>query len=519
MDFTRPGPPIPIACSAKQMQMSTLPSGFLPHLLRKSSTLEPAQLNGNLNCSLDQSHPTSLPDSAHKANELRVEHILESMPEVPPRNYTPPPSDNEEPLIPPRQDDYLMMEDKSKMPDLQSHVLDIKVPPHSHPEGSSPMPVQVQAANHEKPVSKSLPPVSSSDIPPPKPARRLRADTDVFSPQHCHIGVSAVRAVSSKKSVETEADTSSKAGTHQRRPPPKPPVVMSSVSESPPISQPTQVVRSCPASSQAGKHGPTSSGSPSPSLSAAQPKSGTADPTGPPKPPRAMPMLASVDGLASSTRVCYKGDFLVGPLSQGTPVTHQMDDSPALPLKPQLHGKTQPSTSSKAPFPSMLDGSSIQTSSKPVLRPKPPPPPLPPKSPHVRSLSPWLPRPHSAGADVSQDLLSRSTNDLSRISPVPPSSSPQPPASLRARGVTSCTPPLRATERAPPMANQRVLVTRPSLPPKPTLHWQSPPDERRSAILSTVEAKLQEECISLSEEPFSRVVRDICWRRGMSMME
>ena len=518
-DITRQGPPIPIACSAKQM--STLPSGFSPLHLRKSPTLdnsllEPAQLNGNLNCCLDQPHPASLLDSAHKANKVRVEPILENMPEVPPRNYTPPPSDNEEPLVPSRQDDYLVMEDDGKMSDLQSHALDIKVPPHSQPEGSSPITMPVQAANHEKPASKSLPPVSSNDIPPPKPARRLRASTNFSSPQHCRIGVGAVRGVSSK-GVETEADTSSKAATHRRRPPPKPPVVINSVSEYP-IAQQTQVVRSFPASSQASKNGSTSSRSPSPSLSAARPKSGTADPTGPPKPPRAMPMSASVDNIASSTCVCYKGDSLVGPLSQGTPVTQQMDYSPALPLKPRLRGMTQPSTSSKAPFHPMLDASSIQTSSKPVLRPKPPPPPLPPKSAHVRSLSPWLPRPHSAGAAVSQDLLSRSTNDLSRISPVPRSSSPQPPASLRARCVTSCTPPLRATERALATANQGGLVTRPSIPPKPTLHWKSPPDEKRTAIISIVEAKVQEENISLSEEPFSRAVRDVCWRWDMSMM-
>lgn len=519
-NIARQGPPIPTVCSAKQM--STLPSGFSPLHLRKSPTLdnsllEPAQLNGNLNCCLDQPHPTSLPESTHKANKVRVEPILESMPEVPPRNYTPPPSDNEEPLVPPRQDDYLVMDDHSKMSDLRPHALDIKVPPHRQPEGSSPIPVQVQAANHEKPLSKSLPPVSSNDIPPPKPARMLRASTDFSSPQRSHIGVSAVQGVGSN-GVEKEANTSRKAATHRRRPPPKPPVVMNSVSESP-IAQQTQVVHSFPAASQAGKNDPTSSGSPSPSLSVTQPKSGTADPTGPPKPPRAMPMSASVDDIASSTHVCYKGDSLVSPLSQGTPVADQMDYSPALPLKPRLRGMTQPSTNSKAPFPPMLDGSSIQTSSKPVLRPKPPPPPLPPKSPHVRSLSPWLPRPHSAGAAVFQELLSRSTNDLSRISPVPHSSSPQPPASLRARGLTSCTPPLRATERALAIANQRGLVTRPSIPPKPTLRWKSPPpDERRSSIISDVEAKLEEENISLSEDPFSRAVRDICWRWGISML-
>lgn len=501
VEFNRHGPPLPVRYTAKQT--ATLPCDFSPLQLRKSPTLdnsllEPAQLNGNLNCCLDQSHPSSLPDSAHTSNNVRLEPVVDNMPEIPPRNYTPP-LDDDEAVVPPRRDDYFVTEDSSEMAVSRSSTRDIELPPRTEQKGSSPVLVQQKAKSQEMPVSRSLPPLSSNDIPPPKPARKQQASAGFSSPQW-HTGTGAAREAS-PKGVVTKGDALRQPATHRRRPPPKPPVTTSSTSESP-ISVQAQIVHSSPTSSQGERNGPHGSGSPSPSLSLAQPESSTVEPASPPKPPRAVPLSASTDGIASSIRVCYKGDSLMGPLSRGSPVTHQKDYSPSLPLKPRLRGMTQPSMSSKAPLPLGLDGSSLQTSNKPPLPPKPAPP-RPPKSPHVRSLSPWLPRPHSAGASLSQDLLPPNGS----VSPAAQCSSSRTSQSVRASGVCSRTPPPRATERTPPMNEWRGLVTRPSIPPKPTLHWQSPPDEQRSAVIRTVEAKLREENISLAEEPYSTVVR------------
>lgn len=425
------------------------------------------------------------------------------MPAVPPRNYTPLPSDDEEPVVPPRQDNYLVLEDNSKMAVSRSSALDINAPPQSEPRGSSPITVHPGATKREKPLSRSLPPVSSSDLPPPKPARRLRTGTDLTSAQR-HTGVGAVQAASTRGPA-AEGNTLSKAPTHRRRPPPKPPVMASSTSEHL-ISSQTQIVHSSPTPSQGERSSPHGSSFLSPSMSVAQPESSTAEPNGPPKPPRSMPMSASADGIVASTHMCYKGDSLVDPLSRGSPVTHKRDCSPPLPLKPRWQGMTQPSTSSEALFPLVLDRPSLPASSKPALPPKPAPP-RPPKSPHARSLSPWLHRPQSAGATLSQDFPSPNSSESPRASPVPPSSSPLHPSSVRARGMSSCTPPPRATERTPPASDQRVLLTRPSIPPKPTLRWQSPPNEQRSAIIRTVETKLKEENILMAEEPYSTTVR------------
>ena len=418
------------------------------------------------------------------------------MPEIPPRNYTPP-SDDDEAVVPPRQDDYFVTEDSSKMAASRSSAHDIELPPHTKQKGSSPVPVQQKAKSQDMPVSRSVPPLSSNDIPPPKPARKQQASADFSSPQR-HTWTGAAREAS-PISVETKGDVLRQPATRRRRPPPKPPVITSSSSESP-MSVQAQIVHSSPTSSQGERSGHHGSGSPSPSSSPAQPESSTAESTSPPKPPRAVPLSASTDGIASSIRVCYKGGSPVGPFSRGSAVTHQKDYSPSLPLKPRLRGMTQPSTSSKAALPLTQDSPSLQTSNKPPLPPKPAPP-RPPKSPHVRSLSPWLPRPHSAGASVSQDFLPPNSS----VSPTAPCSS-QTSRSVQASGMCSGTPPPRATERTPPMNEWKGLVTRPSIPPKPTLRWQSPPDEQRSALIRTVEAKLREENISLAEEPYSRAV-------------
>ena len=517
-----------------QKQISTLPHDFSPLNMRKSPSLNEvnttkasaltstsglgkkpsseeyamrsARLNGNLNCSVDSEDApqrTGSPSSSSYTRDTSSPDTQEnSIPDIPPRTYTPPPE--EEVPIPPHPDDYYIT-DNGK--DVTRNKLEHGKQSHGGASGrlSVSPPRQIIPVMELSPVKEEGKQGETSPSQPPKKPKRhqRRSGSASFTEEAGKSG----RPVSTETTLtasllqtnlehkeQCDEDITSKPSIPRKPSRLKRLVIQKvPVGESPKKSISRESPQ--PERSDVTSVDPVKKSQP-PAVSRQQRVTSprrTAPP--PPVPEKKKTSSVSEQPVSSPSPVPLPRTVTVGNTSgYKLPVRDRVSVTPTDPLLWQ-HTKS-PGSPSLPPKPSKLKYGFRSRSLENVFdsterntvdeRPTPPPKPIParpPKSAHLRNLS----RP---------------------VSEVPASWREQPQANSSSGDVQAwrTPPPRRLANRQPSPGLPGNLVTRPTIPPKPVFRAKSPSPQQRIEAIAVLEKKLEKEHICLSESPYSNIV-------------